>query len=237
MVRNVRNLESGIRNNGVSPGSAWTNDMSDRWETGQSGSEDLSWLREKTRSLLLLSVMQTKYAQQKIKNYLLRGQTDRRPGDCSQITKEMLIQSFKYSLLFHRDRHMQINGRGEKKYNSTLLIKAFKKVSLKINVVHNGCYFKLQEITFITLNNNCGETQHQNMSPNLKISLSFWNFWIIWQELRCSEPAIWKFRSNLITKLLHQLKPIFRGIKENSARHSINDKGSQKNMGLRAVWF
>ena len=32
---------------------------------------------------------------------LLRGQTDRRPGDCSQITKEMLIQSFKYSLLFH----------------------------------------------------------------------------------------------------------------------------------------
>ena len=68
---------------------------------------------------------------------------------------------------------MQINGRGEKKYNSTLLIKAFKKVSLKINVVHNGCYFKLQEITFITLNNNCGETQHQNMSPNLKISLSF----------------------------------------------------------------
>ena len=59
---------------------------------------------------------------------LLRGQTDRRPGDCSQITKEMLIQSFKYSLLFHRDRHMQINGRGEKKYNSTLLIKAFKSI-------------------------------------------------------------------------------------------------------------
>ena len=45
-----------------------------------------------------------------------------------QTTKEMLIQSFKYSLLFHRDRHMQINGRGEKKYNSTLLIKAFKSI-------------------------------------------------------------------------------------------------------------
>ena len=57
-----------------------------------------------------------------------RGQTDGRPGDSSQITKEMLIQSFKYSLIFHRDRHMQINGGGgQKKYNSTLLIKTFKK--------------------------------------------------------------------------------------------------------------
>ena len=39
-----------------------------------------------------------------------------------------------------------------------LLIKTVEKESLRINVVHNGCYFKLQEITFITLNNNSRET-------------------------------------------------------------------------------
>ena len=36
-------------------------------------------------------------------------------------------------------------------------IRTFEKESLEINVVHNGCYFKLKEITFITLNNNTRE--------------------------------------------------------------------------------
>ena len=36
----------------------------------------------------------------------------------------------------------------------TSMIKTVEKESLRINVVHNGCYFKLQEITFTTLNNN-----------------------------------------------------------------------------------
>ena len=36
-------------------------------------------------------------------------------------------------------------------------IRTFEKESLEINVVLNGCYFKLKEITFITLNNNTRE--------------------------------------------------------------------------------
>ena len=47
-------------------------------------------------------------------------------------------------------------------------IRTFEKESLEINVVHNGCYFKLKEITFITLNNNTREDAGSKLERNEK---------------------------------------------------------------------
>ena len=47
-------------------------------------------------------------------------------------------------------------------------IRTFEKESLEINVVHNGCYFKLKEITFITLNNNTVGTRKQEVKKNIR---------------------------------------------------------------------
>ena len=55
---------------------------------------------------------------------------------------------------------VRFNTFGRKVSGETMLfvsIRTFEKESLGINVLHNGCYFKLKEITFITLNNNTRE--------------------------------------------------------------------------------
>ena len=49
-------------------------------------------------------------------------------------------------------------------------IRTFEKESLEINVVHNGCYFKLKEITFITLNNNTREDAGSELEKREKKS-------------------------------------------------------------------